>query len=97
MNYALLICTDGVSTPEIAATAPKGRARIGANPHANGTAVTVPLVIPNFGDYAVKVSRPGAEWAESTRPLGAMLRDVAGGKLVVIEKRSAGAPRTRWR
>jgi xylulose-5-phosphate/fructose-6-phosphate phosphoketolase len=61
---------------ELAALAPKGHRRIGANPRANATAITVPLDVPDFTNYAVKIPRPGEVMVESTRPLGAMLRDV---------------------
>ncbi len=32
--------------------------------------------MPDFRDYAVKVEKPGATWAENTRPCGKFLRDV---------------------
>jgi xylulose-5-phosphate/fructose-6-phosphate phosphoketolase len=49
---------------------------MGANPHANGGLLLKDLRLPDFRDYAVPVSRPGAELHEGTRPLGALLRDV---------------------
>jgi xylulose-5-phosphate/fructose-6-phosphate phosphoketolase len=49
---------------------------MGANPHANGTAITIPLDLPDFTDYAVEVDQPGKIMVESTRPFGAMLRDI---------------------
>ena len=58
------------------ALAPSGARRIGANPHANGGLLTRPLDLPAFPDYAVDVPAPGAERHESTRVLGALLRDV---------------------
>jgi xylulose-5-phosphate/fructose-6-phosphate phosphoketolase len=61
---------------ELAEQAPQGRRRMGANPHANGTAITVPLDLPDFRDYAVDVDQPGKVMVESTRPFGAMLRDI---------------------
>ena len=61
---------------EIAEVAPRGHRRMGANPHANGTAAAVPLAMPEFTDYAVKVEAPGASEIESTRPLGSLLRDI---------------------
>jgi xylulose-5-phosphate/fructose-6-phosphate phosphoketolase len=60
----------------LAALAPVGECRMGANPHANGGKLAVPLDLPDYGDYAVDVERPGAERAESTRRLGVLLRDV---------------------
>jgi xylulose-5-phosphate/fructose-6-phosphate phosphoketolase len=60
----------------LAALAPRGDRRMGANPHANGGRLWVPLDIPDYVDYAVTVDRPGATHAESTRQLGLMLRDI---------------------
>jgi xylulose-5-phosphate/fructose-6-phosphate phosphoketolase len=61
---------------ELAELAPEGHRRMGANPHANGTAITIPLDLPDFTDYAVEFDQPGKAMVESTRPLGAMLRDI---------------------
>ena len=61
---------------ELAELAPKGDRRMGANPHANGGSLLKDLTLPDFRDYAVKVLKPGAEFAESTRVLGKMLRDI---------------------
>jgi xylulose-5-phosphate/fructose-6-phosphate phosphoketolase len=49
---------------------------MGANPHANGGLLLRDLVMPDFREYAVKVSAPGAVRAEATRALGQLLRDV---------------------
>ena len=62
--------------PELAALAPGGERRMGANPHANGGKLMVELDIPNFTDYAVEVKKPATEQKESTRQLGLMLRDI---------------------
>jgi xylulose-5-phosphate/fructose-6-phosphate phosphoketolase len=62
--------------PELAALAPVGERRMGANPHANGGKLMVELDIPNFIDYAVEVKKPATEHKESTRQLGMMLRDI---------------------
>ena len=61
---------------ELAELAPKGRRRMGANPHANGGLLLKDLVLPDFRDYAVDAVEPGATTAESTRVLGTYLRDV---------------------
>ncbi|REF35714.1 phosphoketolase family protein [Thermasporomyces composti] len=66
----------GALRPEIAALAPRGDRRMGANPHANGGLLTRPLELPDFRDYAVDVPEPGVTTAEATRVLGAYLRDV---------------------
>jgi xylulose-5-phosphate/fructose-6-phosphate phosphoketolase len=61
---------------ELAALAPEGDRRMGANPHANGGLLLRDLVMPDFREYAVAVHRPGTEATESTRVLGGFLRDV---------------------
>jgi xylulose-5-phosphate/fructose-6-phosphate phosphoketolase len=67
---------NGKLTPELAALAPKGNRRMGANPHANGGLLLKELKMPDFRQYAVKVTQPGSAMEESTRVLGRMLRDV---------------------
>ena len=67
---------EGKLVAELAELAPAGDRRMGANPHANGGLLLKDLNMPDFRDYAVKTSKPGAEFAESTRILGQMLRDV---------------------
>jgi xylulose-5-phosphate/fructose-6-phosphate phosphoketolase len=62
--------------PELAALAPRGDRRMGANPHANGGLLLKDLKLPDFRDYAVDVPRPGAAIAEATRVQGTFLRDV---------------------
>jgi xylulose-5-phosphate/fructose-6-phosphate phosphoketolase len=47
-----------------------------ANPHANGGELLRDLRMPDFCDYAVKVSAPGALEASDTTVLGGFLRDV---------------------
>jgi xylulose-5-phosphate/fructose-6-phosphate phosphoketolase len=66
----------GKLIPELADLAPKGDRRMGANPHANGGLLLKDLVMPDFRNYAVPVAKPGTETAESTKILGAFLRDV---------------------
>jgi xylulose-5-phosphate/fructose-6-phosphate phosphoketolase len=58
------------------ALVPVGAQRMGANPHANGGALGIPLAVPDLDAYTVAVPRPGAVRHESTRPLGALLRDL---------------------
>ena len=70
-----LFDADGKFREEIAALAPSGHRRMGANPHANGGELLQPLSLPRFRDYAVKLSAPGAVEAEATRILGKYLRD----------------------
>jgi xylulose-5-phosphate/fructose-6-phosphate phosphoketolase len=59
--------------------APEGEKRLGATPHANGGRLRRPLEVPALGSYEVAVERRGATRAETTRPLGALLRDVIAG------------------
>ncbi len=62
--------------PELAALAPLGERRMGANPHANGGLLLRDLVLPDFRSYAVTVTQPGAVDAEATRIQGELIRDV---------------------
>jgi xylulose-5-phosphate/fructose-6-phosphate phosphoketolase len=66
----------GTLRSEIGALAPAGQRRMGSNPHANGGLLLRDLRIPDFRDFAVVVSAPGAVDAEDTRVLGRFLRDV---------------------
>jgi len=61
--------------PELAKLAPKGARRMSANPHTNGGLLLRDLRLPDFRDYAVKVTKPGALEVESTRLMGKFLRD----------------------
>jgi xylulose-5-phosphate/fructose-6-phosphate phosphoketolase len=61
---------------ELAALAPKGDRRMGANPHANGGILLRDLVMPDFHRHAVSVPSPGAVDAQDTLVLGQFLRDV---------------------
>ncbi len=69
---------DGGGQPRehVLAVGPQGPKRMGANPIANATAPEVELRVPDFSGYALDVPRPGAGRQESTRALGAMLRDL---------------------
>jgi len=66
----------GKFVPELAELAPSGTRRMGANPHANGGLLLRDLSIPDFRNYAFKVTKPGTEFAESTRALGQLLGDI---------------------
>ncbi len=61
---------------DLAALAPKGERRMGANPNANGGKVLVDLDLPAFTDYAIDVPKPATEHHESTRQFGKMMRDI---------------------
>jgi xylulose-5-phosphate/fructose-6-phosphate phosphoketolase len=62
--------------PELAALAPSGERRMGANPNANGGALLRDLRMPDFTDYAVDVPSPGIGGIGDTHVLGRFLRDV---------------------
>ena len=66
----------GKLRPELAALAPTGNRRMGANPHANGGLLLSDLLLPDFGAYAVDVPAPGAVLASDTHVAGVFLRDV---------------------
>jgi len=71
-----LFDANGKLLPELASLAPKGEKRMGATPHANGGILLKSLHLPDFKNYAVEVKEHGQTTAESTRVLGAYLRDV---------------------
>ena len=66
----------GALKSELAALAPIGNRRMGANPHANGGVFLKNLRMPDFREYEVQVPQPGVVVAEATRVLGQFLRDV---------------------
>jgi xylulose-5-phosphate/fructose-6-phosphate phosphoketolase len=66
----------GRLNPDIAALAPEGQLRMSATPHANGGLLLRDLRLPDFRDFAVDVSRPGATLAEATKVLGQWLAAV---------------------
>ncbi len=67
---------NGRLLPELAELAPTGKRRMGMNPHANGGILLRDLEMPDFINYAVKVSSPGAITEWDTSVLGKFLRDV---------------------
>jgi xylulose-5-phosphate/fructose-6-phosphate phosphoketolase len=71
-----LFDTNGKFNPELAKLAPKGHRRMSDNPHTNGGLLLRNLKMPDFRDYAVTVTSPGATSAEATRVMGTFLRDV---------------------
>jgi len=62
--------------PELAALAPVGARRMGANPHTNGGALLRDLRMPDFCAHAVTVPSPGTVDGQDTMVLGKFLRDV---------------------
>jgi len=67
---------NGTLVAELADLPPKGRRRMGMNPHANGGLLMQPLRLPNFREFAIDVKHPGEPDTEATRILGKYLRDV---------------------
>lgn len=67
---------DGDGQPTTDANNPSGDLRMSGSPHANAGSSSPDLVLRNFRDYAVEVTRPGVEQLESTRRFGQMLRDI---------------------
>lgn len=66
----------GKLNADLAALAPKGDRRMGANPHANGGKLLRKLIMPKFQDYAIDVPAPTTIQAGSMHALGPFLRDV---------------------
>jgi xylulose-5-phosphate/fructose-6-phosphate phosphoketolase len=62
--------------PELAALAPSGQRRMGANPNANGGMLLRDLRMPDFTEYAVDVPKQGVAGIGDTHVLGRFLRDV---------------------
>ncbi len=66
----------GAPKRELVEWLPTAELRMGANPHANGGRLARDLILPDYRNYGVKVSEPGASNAEATKVLGTWLRDV---------------------
>jgi xylulose-5-phosphate/fructose-6-phosphate phosphoketolase len=71
-----LFDANGKLKPELAALAPQGERRMGANPNANGGLLLRDLRMPEFASYAVDVPRPGIPGIGDTHVLGPFIRDV---------------------
>jgi len=70
-----LFDADGAPSEVVRRNNPVGTLRMSASPHANGGA-GLDLDLPDHRAYAVEITGPGHERAESTRRLGELLRDV---------------------
>jgi xylulose-5-phosphate/fructose-6-phosphate phosphoketolase len=71
-----LFDASGRAVREVTAVCPGGDLRIGKCPQANGGQLLVPLKLPDYTRYEVKVSSPGAVDAEATKELAKFIRDV---------------------
>ncbi|KAI0886856.1 D-xylulose 5-phosphate/D-fructose 6-phosphate phosphoketolase [Annulohypoxylon maeteangense] len=71
-----LFGTEGKISPELKALCPTGNRRMSANPIANGGLVSVPLKMPNFKDYEIKVDQAGATVEGSMSNFAKFLRDI---------------------
>ena len=66
---------NGRLIPELAELAPKGNARLGANPHANGGLLLKDLRLPDFRSYGIEVDH-GKTKAQDRIELGGSIRDI---------------------
>ncbi len=68
----------GRFNPDLAALAPQGKRRMGANPHVNGGELRVNLDLPEFtaSEYALEVKKPATEYYGNTKNLGKFMRDI---------------------
>lgn len=66
----------GKLMPELAALAPKGKQRMGANPHANGGKLMQKLALPNVKNYGARMPKRGTQGEGATRVFARYLRDV---------------------
>ncbi len=65
----------GKLRPEVAELAPKGKRRMGANPHSN-KGLSQKLHLPNFKKYALRFKNRGDEGEGATRVFARYLRDI---------------------
>lgn len=67
---------EGRPAGQVLAHVPEGRRRLGATPHANGGLLLRSLPLPDLGEHAVEVTRPGSGVHEPTKVLGGFLAQV---------------------
>ena len=67
---------NGKPIPELAELAPKGKSRMGDNPHANGGLLLKDLRLPDFREYRLNIEKPGMIEASDMTELGKFVRDV---------------------
>jgi xylulose-5-phosphate/fructose-6-phosphate phosphoketolase len=71
-----LFDSNGKLIPELAALCPKGRRRMGSNPHANGGLLLKDLILPDYRNYMLDINKPGAIESGDMTNLGAYVRDI---------------------
>jgi xylulose-5-phosphate/fructose-6-phosphate phosphoketolase len=71
-----LFDANGAPNAALLAFPPAGMRRISANLHANGGSLRKPLELPDFREYAIAITTPGASQASPTATLALFLRDV---------------------
>lgn len=67
---------EGRPHPQLLEFAPKGKRRMGANPHTNGGLLLRDLRMPDFRGYGIEVPKPGAVNAQDMLVLGSFVRDI---------------------
>lgn len=71
-----LFNNDGTLKDDLKALAPSPQRRMGSNPHANGGLLLRDLKLPDFRDYAIEVTKPGAVMEQDMMVLGGFVRDI---------------------
>ncbi len=67
---------EGKLIPQIAALAPTGERRMGANPHTNGGLLLHDLLMPDFRDYGFPLKAHGEQGPGDTLVCGSFIRDI---------------------
>jgi xylulose-5-phosphate/fructose-6-phosphate phosphoketolase len=75
-NLASLFDSNGTLLPQLQDAMPPPALRMSANRHANGGRLRVPLVMPEFKQYGVKVEHPATGRVSPTAVLATFLRDI---------------------
>lgn len=71
-----LFTEEGRLIPELEELTPKGKRRMGSNPHTNGGLLLKDLRLPNYRDYKLDIEAPGCIEASDMTELGKYVRDV---------------------
>lgn len=67
---------EGKLIPQLAALAPTGERRMGANPHTNGGLLLHDLLMPDFRDYSFPLKLHGEQGPGDTLVCGSFIRDI---------------------